>query len=68
MPQFEYKVLDVAAKGFWGGKINSQELAEKLNELGRAGWEVISSTDTNLYEGATKGLIIILKRTINPER
>lgn len=65
MNQFEYKVLDVPAKGFFGGKINYQELADKLNLLGKEGWELVSSTDTNMYEGASRGLILILKRPIN---
>jgi|CXWL01.1.fsa_nt_gi hypothetical protein len=64
MPQFEYKVLEAAAKGFWGGKINSQELVNKLNEFGRQGWEVVSAADTNMWEGASRNMIIILKREI----
>ncbi|OLY92854.1 protein of unknown function [Cnuella takakiae] len=65
MTRFEYKVLDVPAKGFFGGKINYQELADKLNTLGADGWELVSSTDTNMYEGASRGIILILKRPIN---
>lgn len=65
MEQFEYKILDVPSKGWWGGKIDINTLLDKLNELGAQGWEVISSTGTNMYEGGTKGLIIILKRKIN---
>lgn len=64
MKKFEYRVLDVTAGGFWGGKIDGQELTNKLNELGREGWEVISATDTDIYGGGTKGLIIVLKREI----
>jgi hypothetical protein len=43
MHKFEYKVLDIpAAKGWWssGGKVDFQALNNKLNELGREGWEV----------------------------
>lgn len=65
MRQFEYKVLDAPAKGFFGGKINYQELADKLNDLGQQGWELVTGTDTNMYEGASRGLILILKREIN---
>jgi hypothetical protein len=64
MKKFEYRILDVAAGGFWGGKIDAQELTNKLNELGREGWEVISATDTDIYGGGTKGLIIVLKREL----
>jgi hypothetical protein len=62
MKKFEYKVLDVLAKGFFGGKVNFQELADKLNDLGEEGWEVISMEDTNMWEGASRSIIIILKR------
>jgi hypothetical protein len=63
MNKFEYKVLDVPAKGFWfGGKINHQDLSDKLNDLGNLGWEVCSMTNTVMYNSATRGLIIILKR------
>lgn len=65
MNHFEYKVLDIPAKGFFGGKINYQQLADKLNELGAQGWELITSTDTNMWEGASRGIILILKRPLN---
>jgi len=64
MKKFEYNVLDVPTTGWFGGKVNFKELSIKLNELGREGWEVISTTDTNMWEGASRGVIIILKREI----
>jgi Domain of unknown function (DUF4177) len=65
MKNFEYKVLDVPAYGFWyGGKIDHQELSTKLNELGRQGWEVVSSGVTNMWGGASRGVYIVLKREI----
>lgn len=65
MQRFEYKVLDVSARGWWKRDIDHQELADKLNELGREGWEVVSCTDINTYEGASRSVVIILKRLIN---
>lgn len=66
MQKFEYKVLDVAAGGWWGGggKIDHQELTDKLNELGREGWEVVSCTDLNRSHGASRSVTIIMKRPI----
>ena len=65
MKKFEYKLLDVVAKGwFYGGKIDNQELTNKLNELGREGWEVVSSADLNMRNGESRSLIVILKREI----
>ena len=66
MQKFEYKLLDVVATGWWsGGKIDHQELASKLNELGREGWEVVASTDTNRHQGSSRSVIIIMKRPLN---
>ena len=65
MIKFEYKVLDVPAKGFWfGGKVDHQELSDKLNSLGKQGWEVVSMSNTNMYNNASRSLIIILKRSL----
>ncbi len=64
MKKFEYRVLDVPTGGWFGGKVNLKELAIKLNEVGQDGWEVVNATDTNMWEGASRGVIIILKREI----
>ncbi|WP_207494205.1 DUF4177 domain-containing protein [Aridibaculum aurantiacum] len=66
MKRFEYKLLDVPTKFSWsGGKINLQELTSKLNQLGAQGWEVVNTTDTNMTHGATRGLVIILKKELS---
>jgi len=62
MKKFEYKVLDVLAKGFFGGKVDFQALSDKLNELGEEGWEIVGIEDVIMYEGASQSLVIILKR------
>ena len=64
MKKFEYTVLDIPTKGFFGGKIDHAALATKLNELGRKGWEIATMNDTNLHQGGSRALIIILKREI----
>ncbi|MBC7949854.1 MAG: DUF4177 domain-containing protein [Chitinophagaceae bacterium] len=65
MKQFEYKILDVPAAGWWGGRIDHQELVVKLNELGRQGWDAVTCADTNRHHGSSKAVFIILKRQIN---
>ncbi|UHG90502.1 DUF4177 domain-containing protein [Spirosoma oryzicola] len=67
MKKFEYRVLDVAAGGFWsgGGKIDVQELTDKLNELGQQGWEVVSSVDLNMAQGQSRSVLVTLKREIH---
>lgn len=62
MKKFEYKLLDVPTKGWWGGKIDFDTLTQKLNELGSLGWEVANTTAVNMYQGTSRGLVIILKR------
>jgi len=62
MKKFEYKVLDVIAKGLFAGKIDFEALNEKLDELGEEGWEVVAMEDTNMYEGASRSMVVILKR------
>ena len=65
MKKFEYTVLDVPSKGFFGGKVDYAALTTKLNDLGKKGWEVISGIDTNMHQGASCAVIIILKRELS---
>jgi len=65
MKKFEYTVLDVPSKGFFGGKVDYAALTAKLNDLGKKGWEVISGIDTNIHQGASRAVIIILKRELS---
>lgn len=67
MQMFEYKLLSVEAGGWWssGGQVNYDELCQKLNELGREGWEVVNATDINRYYGQTSKVMIIMKRPLN---
>ena len=64
MKKFEYKVLEISAKGFWGIRVDIEEISQKINELGKQGWEAIThSADMNASGKRT--VIIILKREIN---
>lgn len=68
MKKFEYKVLEISATGGFlsgGGVVNFQAVTEKLNQLGREGWEVIGTTDINRNYGDTRNVMIILKRPLN---
>lgn len=66
MKKFEYFVLEVAAGSFWsgGGKIDVDELANELNELGQQGWELTSSVDLNMAQGQSRSVVLMLKREI----
>ena len=65
MKAYEYKILEVPATGwFWGGKIDTQALTNKLNDLGREGWQVSAMNGTNMWRGASRSLFVILQREI----
>ncbi|NLL78040.1 MAG: DUF4177 domain-containing protein [Clostridiales bacterium] len=64
MERFEYKTLITDAKGFWGGKVDSMEFQNELNELGAQGWELVSTVATAQSQGATRWIVSVLKRRI----
>ena len=64
MKQFEYTLLEVPHKGFWGYAVDHEALTLKLNELGRKGWEVALINDMYKSSGTAKA-VIILKRELN---
>ena len=67
MKQFEYKTLEVPVTGwYWGGKIDAQAMTDRLNELGKEGWQVSAMNETNMWRGASRALIIILQKEIQP--
>ncbi|MEI9807396.1 MAG: DUF4177 domain-containing protein [Bacteroidota bacterium] len=65
MQKFEYKLLDLSTKRWWSGRIDHQELTSKLNDLGKEGWEAVSCSDINKWEGASRSVTIIMKRPLN---
>lgn len=64
MKKFEYKIIKTKQEGFWDPKIDSDSLEIGLNTLGNQGWELVTSMDTSIYQGATKEIILFLKREI----
>lgn len=64
MEQFEYYTYQYDTTGWFGGKVDSEELENDFNELGRDGWELVSSVDTNQTNGSTKSILFVFKRRI----
>lgn len=64
MKKFEYKTLKTREKGFWSNKVDTDELGLYLNKLGFEGWELVSSVETNTYQGGTNEIILIFKREL----
>src|SRR5438034_1126842 len=60
--KWEYHVFTVEQSGWIAtGKVDTAALAERLNALGREGWELVSAFDTQ-SAGATRLCVFTLKR------
>lgn len=46
MTKWEYKVVSFETFGLLGGLIETKEIEETLNDLGKEGWELISAYAT----------------------
>ena len=66
MEKFEYKVFVIDTKGFWGGRVEIDQIENQLNQLGNEGWEMVNCTSTNQSYGASKSIVCILKRKKEP--
>ena len=62
MQKWEYKTIKVELKGFLGGILDIPDFTAKLNQLGEQGWELVSTFDTNLGNGASREAIAVFKR------
>jgi len=63
MTKWEYFTLKLATKGwFVGGELDVDKLDTHLNDLGAEGWEVVAAFDTNQFKGASRDIVVILKR------
>lgn len=55
--RWEYRVINFTKRLFFSCGVDVQQLEKTLSELGREGWEVVSSTQNNMQK-----MVIILKR------
>ncbi len=62
MEHFEYKVVVYDTKGMLGGIVESNQLEDQLNLLGKDGWELVSCTSTSQSYGSSRSVICIFKR------
>ena len=62
--KFEYKTLKIEPKGFWGTKLDADEIDKILNELGQQGWELVSMQDLSV-SGSSWTFHYTFKRQIN---
>lgn len=59
---WEYLAMDIGVGGFLGPDINPQSVADSLNEAGRRGWELVSTTPVTRGEGRTVSILAVFKR------
>jgi hypothetical protein len=60
--KWEYKTIKEPTTGFTGGKLDENNLDNRMNLLGGQGWELVNLFDTNLSQGATRDVVAVFKR------
>ena len=60
--RWEYRVMLMGIEGFFGPKVDLDQLGHYLDEAGEAGWELVSVAPITRGEGRTVELMGILKR------
>jgi hypothetical protein len=62
--RWEYNTVIFEPRWFVSGRLDGERFQTKLDELGRAGWELVSVFDTNVHEGATAQVVAVFKRPL----
>ncbi len=60
--RWEYYTFKIHPGGFWGGKVDGDQLSRALNSLGNEGWELCGTFETNTGQGASAEVLLIFKR------
>lgn len=63
MQKWKYKVLEFSpTRSLMATRMDKKHIENELNELGKQGWEVVSSFITTDAHGSTKKIIYTLKK------
>jgi lambda repressor-like predicted transcriptional regulator len=63
--RFEYKTVEIKPKETWKSRFDATEIDQILNELGKEGWELITTEDKNgIGDGSTEYFYYTFKREI----
>ena len=62
--KWEYRTVKMDVAGFFGPKVDEEDISARLNELGYEGWELVSAFDTNYAQGTTRDIILLFKRAL----
>ena len=60
--RWDYRVMLMGVEGFFGPKVDLDELGNYLDKAGNSGWELITVVPITRGEGRTAELMGILKR------
>ncbi len=60
----QYKTVKIQTTGLRGGEIDTEELDDLLNSFSSQGWEFANAFDTATANGASKYVVVILRRSI----
>lgn len=60
--RWEYKTVRFKKRSFFSGALDTEELNQQLDALGRDGWELVSLCPA-MYMSTSQGLIAVLKRS-----
>lgn len=56
------------SRGAWifnlGGNVDEESLEDEFNNLGRQGWELVTSSEPNMAGGQSRSIIFIFKREL----
>ena len=59
--RWEYQTVKLEPGGFFGGKMDEEEMRRALNRMGADGWELVSTFDT-AASGHSREVLFIFKR------
>ena len=61
--RWEYRVIKESTEGWFTVNLDDDSMERTLDELGREGWELVSTTGV-MTNGYTKHLVLTLKRPL----
>jgi len=65
MAKWEYRTCQIPATGWvLGGNLDGNTIEDRTNRLGAEGWEAVSALSANQFMGASRSILILLKRRI----
>ncbi|MFT3686886.1 MAG: DUF4177 domain-containing protein [Phycisphaerales bacterium] len=61
---WEYQTISLGGSGFMWASFDWASFNQRLNDLGKRGWELVTMMDVNRHEGGTAYIVAVLKRPV----